>query len=119
MKNVVNLRKSGTFYQVFDDDCYIMYYLFGYGINNRKVGFLKSVLNKVINKLDELHISYEVIGETSKDYKKLNRYSKYKTLGFEKYNKDIRYSNLINKIKNIDEDKLDKILFIIEDIINE
>ena len=42
MNNVVKLRKSGTFYNTFDDDCYILYYLFGYGINNMKVGFPKS-----------------------------------------------------------------------------
>ena len=32
--SVVKLRKSGTFYSVFDNDCYVLYYLFGYKINN-------------------------------------------------------------------------------------
>ena len=43
--NVVKIRKSGTFYQVFDNDIYIFYYLFNYNIKNNKVGFPKSVLN--------------------------------------------------------------------------
>ena len=49
--NVVKIRKSGTFYQVFDDDTYILYYLFGYNIINNRIGFPKSVINKVINRL--------------------------------------------------------------------
>lgn len=118
--NVVKIRKSGTFYQVFDDDSYILYYLFNYSIKNNKVGFPKSVLNKVINKLDDLKINYEVINENiNNNFKNLNKYNKYRELGFNKYNKDIHYSNLIDKIKNIDEEKLDKILETIEGILNE
>lgn len=118
--NVVKIRRSGTFYQVFDDDCYILYYLFGYQINNNKVGFSKSALNKVVNKLEELKINYEVVNEDSKNnYKTLNKYSKYRELGFDKYNQDIYFTNVIEKIKNIKEDKLDRILKTIEDILDE
>ena len=45
--NAVKIRKSGTFYCVFDDDCYIVHFLLGYQINNQKVGFPASALNKV------------------------------------------------------------------------
>ena len=118
--NVVKIRKSGTFYQVFDEDSYIFYYLFNYKIKNNKVGFPKSVFNKVINILDDKKINYEVIGENiNNNFKNLNKYNKYKELGFNKYNHDIHYSNLIDKVKNINEDKLNKLLDIIERELNE
>ena len=118
--NVIKIRKSGTFYNVFDDDCYILYLLFNYNIKNYKIGFPKSALNKVINKLDELKINYEVIGEDLKgNYKKLNKYLKFLELGKVKYNKDINYQNIMDKLNNISEDKHDKILMTIESILDE
>ena len=48
MKEVV-LRKSGGFYHVNSDDCYILYYLFNYKIVSDRVGFPISAYNKVIN----------------------------------------------------------------------
>ena len=61
--NSVKIRKNGTFYNVFDKDMYILYFLLNYQIKNDKIGFPKSALNKVINILEENKISYEVIGE--------------------------------------------------------
>ena len=115
----VIIRKHGGFYHVFDDDAYILYYLFDYKINNRKVGFPINSLNKVINKLENLSISYEIIDECIKDFKKLNKYNKYYKLGLDKYNKDNKYKNLYNKIDSLPENKLDKILDYIESIIDE
>lgn len=76
-------------------------------------------INKVISKLDELHISYEIIDESFKDYKNLNKYTKYYKLGLDKYNKELKYINLYNKIGTLNEEKLDKILDYIESIIDE
>lgn len=59
--NEVVLRKSGTFYHVFDEDSYILYYLFGYKIKDSKVGFPISSLDKVTNELNKLKINYNVI----------------------------------------------------------
>lgn len=116
----VKIRKSGTFYSVFDDDCYILYFLLGYQINNSKVGFPKAAINKVINILEENKINYEIIGEnTMNNYKTLNKYDKYLKLGQEKYNKDCHYQNLIDKIKGINPEKLDKILLTIETMLDE
>lgn len=118
--NIVKIRKSGTFYSVFDDDCYILYYLFGYQIKHYKTGFPKSALNKIINAFSEKKINYEVIGEDNKgNFKNLNNYNKYLKLGKDKYNKDICYQNIIDKLYGASEDKLEKILKIIEDILNE
>ena len=116
----VKIRKSGTFYNVFDDECYILYFFFHYSIKNDKVGFPKSSLNKVINGLEEFKISYEVIGEDIKNnFKNLNKYQKYVKLGKEKYNKDIKYANIMEKLMTTNEKKIDKILETIEEILDE
>lgn len=115
----VKIRKIGTFYNVFDDDCYILYFFFNYNIKNNKVGFPKSALNKVINKLEEFKINYEVIGDCSNNFKNLNKYSKYLKLGFEKYNKDIKYTNIMEKLGKVNDLKLERILMNIEEILDE
>lgn len=115
----ITIRKHGGFYHVFDDDCYILYYLFGYKIINRRVGFPLSSLNKVINKLTDLSISYEVIEEGKRDFKKLNKYNKYLKLGISKYDKDNKYLSIYSKLDSLDDTDLDKILDYIDGIINE
>ena len=96
-----------------------MYYLFGYKIINRRVGFPLNSLNKVINKLTDLSISYEVIEEGKRDFKKLNKYNKYLKLGISKYDKDNKYLSIYSKLDSLDDTDLDKILKYIDGIINE
>lgn len=115
----ITIRKHGWFYHVFDDDCYILYYLFDYKIINRKTGFPLNSLNKVINKLTDLSISYEVIEESKRDFKKLNKYNKYLKLGISKYDKDNKYLSIYSKLDSLDDTDLDKILEYIDGIINE
>ena len=117
---VVKIKKSGTFYQVVDDDSYILYYLLGYNVKNMKVGFPKSALNKVINTLESVNVSYEVVHEDIKNnFKKLDKYDKYRDLGFTKYNREIHYQNVIDKIKKSPIEKLDRLLENIEVILDE
>ena len=53
------LVKNGSFYTTFNDDAYILNYLFGYKIvNNEKVGFPTSNITKVIDKLTTEKINY-------------------------------------------------------------
>ena len=115
----ITIRKHGWFYHVFDDDCYILYYFFDYKIINRKTGFPLNSLNKVINKLTDLSISYEVIEEGKRDFKKLNKYNKYLKLGISKYDKDNKYLSIYSKLDSLDDTDLDKILEYIDGIINE
>ena len=118
--NLIKIRKNGTFYAVYGEDTYILYFLFDYKIKNDKVGFPKSALNKVINVLEENKINYEVIGEDLKNsFKNLNNYLKYVKSGKEKYNKAIYYENIKDKIKKVSPQKLDKILSTIETILDE
>ena len=86
-KSIV-LRKSGGFYQAFDDDALIINYLFDYKINNHKCGFPLKTLDKVINILEEKSISYIIKNkeEIIKDFKKKNNYNKYLDKSKTKYN---------------------------------
>ena len=83
-KKILVIRKNkGKFCTVYGDDANIISSLFGYKIlNNNKVGFPESILNKVINTLEDNKISYMVIyidkDPLVKDFKKLNNYEVYK-----------------------------------------
>ena len=117
---LLKIRKIGKFYSVFDNDCYILYYFFGYKIINHKLGFPESALSKVVNTLLDNKISYEVIGSDDKnDFKKINKYNYYLKLGQEKYYHDIKFVNIIDDLKNLNEEQLNKILLYIESVINE
>ena len=118
--NEVKIRKSGTFYHVFDDDCYILYYLFGYSIKDNRIGFPSNALNKVIDKLNEYKINYSIINENiSYNYKNANRYNKYKELGLNKCNRDIYLNKIINNLQNVSDDKFNIIIDYIKKIIEE
>ena len=64
------------FYQVFDDDAIILNSLFKYKIKDFRVGFPISSLDKVLEKIKEIHIDYK-IGE-EETYFKDNNYNKIK-----------------------------------------
>jgi len=76
MSSKVVLRKNGGFMCVHGEDVYILYYLLNYKIIGDKLGFPNSALNKVVNLLEDNHISYEVGGNVY-DFKTRNKYKKY------------------------------------------
>ena len=116
----IKIKRNGTFYNIYGDDCYILYYLLNYKVNRTKVGFPKSSLNKVINTLEKNKINYEVIDEDRKmDFRNLNKYDELLELGKAKYNNDTNYKDLIEKVKTINPEKLDKILSTIVKMIDE
>lgn len=57
-KEFIILINNGKFYYVFNDDTYIVYYLFNYKINNNMVKFPDNILNKVIKELKNKDIGY-------------------------------------------------------------
>lgn len=122
MKNrSIILRKTGGFYQVFDDDAYIISYLFSYKVINNKCGFPLSALCKVVNTLEDKKINYIIKNEEEekKDYKRLNNYNKYLDKSIIKRDIDLRIDNILNKLREFDKDKLDDLLKLIEDKIYE
>ena len=101
-KYLVIRKNKGKFCTIYGDDANIISSLFGYKIlNNNKVGFPESVLNKVINTLFDKKISYMVIyidkDSLVKDFKKLNNYEVYKNKAIKK----LDYVDKVNKINLI------------------
>lgn len=53
--------KEGSFYKTFKEDAIIIWYLFGYKWNNNSISFGVSPYSKVLDRLNNLGISYGVI----------------------------------------------------------
>lgn len=115
MSSNVVIRKNGGFYSVYGKDCYILYYLFNYKIIDDRVGFPISSYNKVINSLNDNHISYSVtINNIEVNYKKKNNYDKFYELGKKKYDLNYRITTILEKINSLNEKEIDELLNLIE-----
>ncbi len=104
-QDYVILIKSGNFYYSFEDDAYILKYLFNYQIRENKVGFpmsakakVKSVLNRHNINLIEIIDDYAYVLET----KNTNAYQE--KLAEAKSN--ILISNMLNNLMNAIEVKI-------------
>lgn len=97
--NYINIVKKGGFYTVYNNDCYIINYLFNYKIVNNKTGFPISSINKVLNTLNRKKINYIIDNKEVKF--NTNNYEQYLTTGVNNY-------NLINKKKTLEE-KINKL----------
>lgn len=57
-------KNNGKFYIAMDEDAYILNLLFRYKVleykNSYKCGFPDNVINKVLNTLEDKHISYRI-----------------------------------------------------------
>lgn len=112
-------KNKGKFYNLYGIDSYIMNYLFNYKVlDNGSCGFPDSAFNKVINKLDENNISYQIIyydkSKEVKDYRKLNNYIKFKKLAMDNMDLIKKCDYLIEKLKNASKEQIDKIINYIE-----
>ena len=93
--------------------------LFGYKVLNGDVyGFPDTTLNKVLNTLNDSKISYQIIDVDKdpiiKEFGKINSYSKYLQKALESIDKKKKIDILIEKIENCDNEKLEKIIKVIE-----
>ena len=94
---MVNIKDSGKYCYVEGDDCYILYYLFGYRLNNDKCYFKSKYLERVMNGLKKKKINYRL-------YNDIN-YIKYLELGKNKYEYDKYLLNIENKLNNMVDSK--------------
>lgn len=123
MSGNVVIRKAGGFYNVFDDDAIIVSYLTGYKVVNGKCGFPINSLGKVTNILCDNNVSY-IVRENMKDievkkYKKNNKYEKILDKGKKKYDIDYRIGSIIERINELDYNRLCDLLDVIEEYIDE
>ena len=115
------IRKSGGFYQVFDNDALIISYLFNYKIINFKCGFPLVAINKVINTLEEKKINFIIKDEEEvvKNFRNKNTYSKYLEKARVKDNINNRIKSILDKINDLDVKKLNEVLSVIEETLYE
>ena len=84
-KNFIVFVKIGSFYNVYEEDSFILSYLFGYKIklenNYRICGFQITSANKVFSKLKENNINYLITNKRlnyeiieKNDFKRKNQY---------------------------------------------
>ena len=116
---LVLYKNHSKFYKVRGMDAYIMNMIFGYKVLNGDVcGFPDTTLNKVINTLTDSKISYQIIDVDKepiiKEFGKINSYSKYLQKALESIDKKKKIDILIEKIENCDNEKLEKIIKVIE-----
>ncbi len=118
--NVLKLYKIGKFYNAYKDDGYIIHELMGYKFVEYKqsVGFPESAFSKVIQKLNDEKISYEI-------YEKNKVVDKYKGINknyqhvLKKAINNINVENRVNRLKEIIDNcsnkEIEKIIEAIED----
>lgn len=118
------LIKNGYFYQVFNNDALIIKYLFDFKITYlnddiKRVGFPKTNIDKVINKLDDEKINYTVIDDVDniidKEYDN-NNYNKILNIVIGEYEMNKRLDYIISQIRkkanndNIILDRIEELL---------
>lgn len=108
-------KNNGKFYNAYDNDAYILSGIMGYKVvNGRKCGFPDNALDKVINRLEDNKISYQIIYTNNKpvikDYKKLNNYDKFYKKSLETMEIQNKVDIIVDKIKNASNEDLMKIL---------
>ncbi len=116
-------QSSGIFYEVNDNDAIILNYLFNYKITgSNRVGFPNTALSKVLNTLEKDNIDYILyyINGTKDEYHKVpNNYNKVLTLALSNYDFNNKIKDITSKINKLDNIKLNNLLKIIEDYLNE
>lgn len=114
---MIIFRKSGNFYQVFDDDAIILHSLFKYRIKDYRVGFPISSIDKVLEKLKEIHIDYK-IGEEEIHFKD-NNYNKILIDSKNKISLEYKINEIIDRINNSDYNTLNELIEVIDNFYNE
>ena len=114
------MKKLGGFYNVYEDDTYILFYLFHYQIKNHRAGFPLSAYHKVVNVLEENKINYEIDGkDEKKDFKKENRYEVILSRGKKLYERECRSKKIYEQLDKLKTSELDELLSLIEDYVFE
>lgn len=110
---VVIYKQGGKFYDVYGYDALIFNLLFNFKILQKetstsktvKCGFPDNSLGKIVNKLEDNKISYQIITREKdpvvKDFKKINNYFKFKDEATKKNDLIVRINLLIEKIKSL------------------
>lgn len=109
----LRIRKSGLFYETFDEDALIMHYLFNYKLIDERVAFPAKSLTKIINTLNEQEIDYHVIGGSERiknEFGESNSYLEILQKAENKREAEDRLNELLPKLEILDKVTLDSVL---------
>lgn len=116
-KNIITISKKENFCNIYNNDCYILYYLFNYKIINNKLGFPINSLPKVIATLENRKINYSI---NNKEINFIdNNYLTYLNLGREKYNTTLTKKTFEEKIKRLSKKQTDELFNLIKRYLDE
>lgn len=114
---MIIFRKAGNFYSVFDDDAIILHSLFMYKIKDSRVGFPINSIDKVVDKLNELHIDYKLDNVVTNFED--NKYSNYLVMSKNKVALDYKIKEIEEKISTLEFNELSDLIEVIDRFINE
>ncbi len=114
---MIIFRKSGNFYSVFDDDAIILHSLFNYKIKDSRVGFPVNSIDKVTEKLKELHIDYKL--DDIIIHFEDNKYDNVLIESKNKSSLDYKIREIEDRINNSDYNTLNKLIEVIDRFFDE
>ena len=117
---VLIVKQNGKFCYVYDTDALIFNYIFDYKIiSGLRCGFPNNSLEKVLNKLEELKISYQVkyLDKiiSTKQFKNLNDYTRISIIARKTALLKNRLDILMKTIKTSNKETLERVIESIEE----
>lgn len=114
---MIIFRKAGNFYSVYDDDAIILHSLFKYKIKEGRVGFPLNGINKVTDRLKQLHVDYKLDDVIT--HFEDNKYDNVLIDSKNKISLDYKINEIIDKINNSDYNTLNSLIEVIDKFYNE
>lgn len=114
---MINFRKAGNFYSVYDDDAIILHSLFKYKIKDDRVGFPVASIDKIIDKLNMLNIDYKIDNEET--HFTNNKYNFYLIEAKNRVKMYYKVEEIMKKIEKLDFNQLNELITIIDGYLNE
>ena len=111
MKKYIEIKNQGVFYNVYNEDAYIMYSLTNYRLTNGRLGFPKNSIDRIKNILEENKINYIIIDDDIVEEKqfKRNSYNRYLKLGTKLYEQQREKDSLLKNINKLSNDDIKKV----------
>lgn len=117
----LKIRKSGIFYETFDEDASILHYLFSYKIIDDRVAFPSNSLDKVLEIIKENKINYVLInkeGKQKEDFESDNNYEEILRRALNREKIERCFLDIIPKLEALDEEVVTRFLEELESKVN-
>ncbi len=117
-KTLIIYKNSGKFYNVYDEDAFIINILFNYKVFKNQAGFPDTAISKIKGRLENEKISYSIIYR-DKDIEtknfKFNNYQKFYEAATKKMDLNEKLSLINKKLESSSLEKLENLINIIND----